>query len=45
MLEVDQYPLPRPNELFGILAGGRNFSKIDIISAYQQLMLEDEPQE
>ena len=45
VLEVDQYPLPRPNELFATLAGGRKFSKIDLTSAYQQLILEEESRE
>ena len=30
VLAVDQYPLPRPEELFATLAGGKKFSKIDL---------------
>eukprot|EP00731_Ephydatia_muelleri_P006003 Em0003g251a len=41
-LEVDRYPLPKPNDLFATLAGGQKFSKIDLSRAYQQLVLEEE---
>ena len=41
-LEVDCYPLPKPNDLFATLAGGQKFSKIDLSQAYQQLVLEEE---
>ncbi len=41
-LDVDQYPLPRPDELFATLAGGKKFSKLDLSQAYQQLVLDDE---
>eukprot|EP00731_Ephydatia_muelleri_P012299 Em0006g1193a len=41
-LEVDRYPLPKPNDLFATLAGGQKFSKIDLSQAYQQLVLEEE---
>ena len=39
-LEVDQYPLPRPDELFAALSGGVKFSKIDLTHAYQQMILD-----
>ena len=29
-LEVDQYPLPKPDDLFASLAGGKHFTKIDL---------------
>ena len=45
VLDVDQYPLPRPNELFATLSGGKKFIKIDLPSAYQKLMLEEESRE
>ena len=41
-LEVDQYPLPKPKELFATLAGGQKFSKLDLSQAYQQLILDAE---
>ena len=34
-LEVDQHPLPRPDDLFAALAGGVKFSKVDLAQAYQ----------
>ncbi|XP_053550471.1 uncharacterized protein K02A2.6-like [Bombina bombina] len=36
-LLVDQYPLPRIEELFSSLAGGEKFTKIDLHQAYLQL--------
>ena len=36
MLQVDQHPLPKPEDLLTILAGGKEFSKIDLSQAYQQ---------
>ena len=38
---MDQYPLPRPEELFATLAGGKKFSKIDLSQAYTQILLDD----
>ena len=35
VLQVDQYPLPNPNELMPSLAGGKQFTKLDLTSAYQ----------
>ena len=40
-LEVDQYPLPKPDDLFATLAGGKRFTKIDLTQAYQQMALDD----
>ena len=40
-LDVDQYPLPKPDELFAKLAGGKRFTKIDLTHAYQQMSLEE----
>ena len=39
-LEVHQYPMPTPEDLFAMLAGGQTFSKLDLNSAYQQVQLE-----
>lgn len=43
-LDVEQYPLPKPQELFATLAGGKLFTKLDISQAYMQLPLEEESQ-
>ena len=50
MLEVDQHPLPNPEELFvtlsGVGGGGREkFSKLDLLSAYQQIVLDEDSRE
>ena len=44
-LDVDKYPLPNPTELFASLAGGYQFSKIDLSHAYQQLRLDESSRE
>ena len=41
VLEVDQYPLPRPEDLFATLARGKYFSTMDLSHAYNQLPLDD----
>ncbi len=41
-LLVDQYPLPKPADLMACLTGGVCFSKLDLSSAYQQMLLDDE---
>ena len=41
-LDVDQHPLPKPEDLFASLAGGKTFSKLDLSQAYQQLPLDEE---
>ena len=42
VLQVDQFPMPRPEDLFVTLAGGRKFSKLDLTHAYQQVLLHPE---
>ena len=37
VLKVDQYPLPRIEEIFANLSGGQRFSKIDLSNAYLQM--------
>lgn len=44
-LKVEQYPLPKIEELFAQLHGGKQFSKIDLSMAYQQLVLDSKSQE
>ena len=41
-LVVDQHPLPKPTKLFACLTGGKRFTKLDLSSAYQQLLLDEE---
>lgn len=42
MMEVDQYPLPNPADMFATLAGGQFFSILDLTQAYQQLILAED---
>ena len=42
VLSVEQYPLPRTDELFATPAGGKWFSKLDLSQAYLQVPLEEE---
>ncbi|CAF4430287.1 unnamed protein product, partial [Rotaria magnacalcarata] len=44
-LDIDQYPLPKPNDLFVALNGGSLFSKIDFSEAYLQVELDDDSKE
>ena len=44
-LEVDQYPLPKPDTIFSTLSEGNWFSEIDLTHAYQQLKLSPTSQE
>ena len=41
VLDVDQYPLSPPDDLFATLAGGKYFSTMDLSHAYNQLPLDD----
>ena len=45
VLAVDQYPLPKPEDLFTALSGGKRFTKLDLRHAYQQMKLEDSAKE
>ena len=40
--KLDPYPLPKIEDLFASLAGGRVFSKLDLSHAYLQVMLDEE---
>ena len=42
---MDQYPLPKPDDLFTALSGGKRFTKLDLKHAYQQMRLEDSAKE
>ena len=39
ILHVDQHPIPKAEDLFVTLAGGKKFSKMDLSQAYQQVLL------
>ena len=39
-LEIAQYPLPVPEDLMSSLTRGKAFMKLDLSSAYQQMLLE-----
>jgi len=40
--KLDLYPLPKIEQLFASLAGGRIFSKLDLSLAYLQVVLDEE---
>jgi hypothetical protein len=39
-LEVDRYPVPKIEDLFTSLSGGKYFTKLDLAHAYQQILLD-----
>ena len=43
-LVVDQYPLPTPQDMFATLAGGKEFTTLDLAQAYLQLELDETTQ-
>ena len=43
-LEIEQYPLPRIDEIFANLAGGKEFSLIDLRQAYLQMEVDEDSQ-
>ncbi|UYV64177.1 K02A2.6-like [Cordylochernes scorpioides] len=45
VLKIDQYPLPKIEDIFAILGRGINFSKIDLSQAYLQLELDENSKE
>ena len=42
VIQIDSYPLPKIEELFAKLSGGKYFSKLDMSQAYLQLQLDDD---
>ena len=45
LLKINQYPLPRPEELFAALNRREQFTKLDFSEAYLQLELDEESQQ
>ncbi|XP_056009456.1 uncharacterized protein K02A2.6-like [Ostrea edulis] len=41
-IEIDQYPLPRVDDIFSSLTGGHHFTKIDLKNAYLQMEVEED---
>ena len=42
VLDIDQYPQPKTQDLFSSLSGRQKFTKLDLSKAYLQLMLEED---
>ena len=42
VLDVDQYPLPKPEDIFATLSGGQHFTTLDLTHAYNQLLLDED---
>uniref|UniRef100_A0AAQ4NRX0 Gypsy retrotransposon integrase-like protein 1 n=1 Tax=Gasterosteus aculeatus aculeatus TaxID=481459 RepID=A0AAQ4NRX0_GASAC len=38
---LEQYPIPRVEDLINTLSGGKQFSKLDLSHAYQQIVMDD----
>jgi len=43
--ETDTYPLPRIEDMFASLSGGKIFTKLDLLHAYQQVPLDEDSKE
>ena len=41
VLDVEEYPLPTPDELFSTFSGGKIFSKLDLSQAYLQVPMDE----
>jgi hypothetical protein len=43
-LDANAYPMPNPQDLFLTVAGGKDFSKLDMKQAYQQMQVDEQSQ-
>ena len=41
-LQIDQYPLPKLSDLMTCLTSGQSFTKLDLTSAFQQMLLDED---
>ena len=41
IIDLERYPLPTAESIFAALAGGKQFTKLDLAHAYNQLELDD----
>lgn len=39
---LEQYPIPKVEDLLAVLAGGKQFTKLDMSHAYQQIQMDDQ---
>ena len=39
-IPLDQYPLSKPKELMATVSGSQKFTKLDLSTAYQQMLLD-----
>ncbi len=39
---IDQYPLPKQEDIFAMLAGGQKFTTLDLAHTYNQLLLDED---
>lgn len=39
---LKQYPIPKVEDLLAVLAGGRQFTKLDMSHAYQQIQIDEQ---
>ena len=44
VLDIHQYPLPKPEDIFVTLAGGKRFTTLDLTDVYNQLLLDEDSQ-
>ena len=43
--KLDNYPIPKSEDIYACLAGGQKFTKLDFSQAYQQMVVEEESRE